>query len=201
MTFTTPVSVDKLIISKILVNFTWFIVILITFCISFLIIVFIATSGDLEIFNVLFHFTKELFKEPLLIFTSLVKIILYVLSVLITLFFTLAFLSSINVRKARSVITLFIFSSILSVGDLIISLFSIYSVGIGYNVETFKNVICFQYGYLTPGIGVMLPFNDIESIVIMYFSFNQFLGMLAYIVGLYFITRYLMTKKLELDSN
>ena len=201
LTFTTPVSVDKLIISKILVNFTWFIVILMTFCISFLIIVFIATSGDLEIFNVLFHFTKELFKEPLLIFTSLVKIILYVLSVLITLFFTLAFLSSINVRKARSVITLFIFSSILSVGDLIISLFSIYSVGIGYNVETFKNVICFQYGYLTPGIGVMLPFNDIESIVIMYFSFNQFLGMLAYIVGLYFITRYLMTKKLELDSN
>ena len=40
-----------------------------------------------------------------------------------------------------------------------------------------------------------------ETTTIMYFSFNQLIGMIGFIVGLYFITRYLITKKLELDSN
>jgi len=53
---------------------------------------------------------------------------------------------------------------------------------------------------LTPVIGIMTPIIQ-ETTTIMYFSFNQLIGMIGFIIGLYFITRYLMTKKLELDSN
>ena len=51
LTFTTPISIDKLIISKILVNFIWFIVVMVTFFISVLIIVFFATRGYVDVFS------------------------------------------------------------------------------------------------------------------------------------------------------
>ena len=200
LTFTTPISIDKLIISKILVNFIWFIVVMVTFFISVLIIVFFATRGYVDVFSGLIEMVKFAFQQPLILVTSIIKVILYVLSLLITLFFTLAFLSSVNVRKARTFITLFVYGIVLNIGNFLISMLSFFSVGLGYDTVNFKHVFCYQTGYLTPVIGIMAPIAT-ETTTIMYFSFNQLIGMIGFIVGLYFITRYLITKKLELDSN
>lgn len=66
LTFTTPISIDKLIISKILVNFIWFIVVMVTFFISVLIIVFFATRGYVDVFSGLIEMVKFAFQQPLL---------------------------------------------------------------------------------------------------------------------------------------
>ena len=129
--------------------------------------------GTIKYSNNLFtYILPEIFsflaKIPLITFTSVLKVILWALAILMTFIFTLAVLSSLHVRKARVVITIFVYSTIFSIGSLLISAISIYSFGIGFDMVNGGDVFTAQLGFLYPVIGILLPFK--ETTILQYFS-------------------------------
>lgn len=200
LTFTTPISIDSLIISKLIVNFIWFLLTIVAYIISFLILFFSATRGQFfrEMFDTVIQLVQWCFNYPAVFITSIVKVIIYVVSLMITLFFTLSVLNSGKVRKGRVLLTLLIYGTILSLSSLIISLISIPTVGLAIT-ENSHCAIVTGFGWSMPYIGVTVPFEGSYSMGLVYFNFVQVLLQIGYIIGLYFLSRKLVITKLELE--
>ncbi|MCM1259469.1 MAG: hypothetical protein NC182_00810 [Prevotella sp.] len=200
LTFTTPISIDSLIISKLIVNFIWFLLTVVAYIISFLILFFAATRGQLfrEMFDSIIQMVQLCFDYPAVFITSILKVIIYVVSLMITLFFTLSFLNSGKVRKGRVLLTLLIYGSILSISSLIISVIAIPTVGLAIT-ENSHCAITAGFGWTMPYIGITIPFNNSYSMGVVYFNFVHVLLQIGYIVGMYFLSRKLVVSKLELE--
>ena len=200
LTFTTPISIDSLIISKLIVNFIWFLLTVVAYIISFLILFFAATRGQLfrEMFDVIIQMVQLCFDYPVVFITSVIKVIIYVVSLMITLFFTLSILNSGKVRKGRVLLTLLIYGSILSISSLIISLIAIPTVGLAIT-ENSHCAITAGFGWTMPYIGITVPFEGSYSMGGVYFNFVHILLQIGYIVGMYFLSRKLVVSKLELE--
>ncbi|MCM1514692.1 MAG: hypothetical protein NC090_06850 [Anaeroplasma bactoclasticum] len=200
LTFTTPISIDSLIISKLIVNFIWFLLTVVAYIISFLILFFAATRGQLfrEMFDAIIQMVQLCFDYPVVFITSIVKVIIYVVSLMITLFFTLSILNSGKVRKGRVLLTLLIYGSVLSISSLIISIIAIPTVGLAIT-ENSHCAIATGFGWTMPYIGITVPFNGSYSMGVVYFNFVHVLLQIGYIVGMYFLSRKLVVSKLELE--
>lgn len=200
LTFTTPVSIDNLIISKLIVNFIWFILAGVVYIISFLILFFAATRGQFfrEMFDTIIQMVQWCFHYPSIFITSIVKCVIYVISLMLTLFFTLSLLNSGKVRKGRVLLTLLLYGSILSISSLIISTLAIPTVGLAVTEDSYC-AVTIGFGWTIPYIGVTIPFNGSDSMGLVYFNFVHILLQLGYIVGLYFLSRRLLVSKLELE--
>ena len=200
LTFTTPISIDSLIISKLIVNFIWFLLTVVAYIISFLILFFSATRGQLfrEMFDFIIQIVQSCFNYPVVFITSIVKVIIYVVSLMLTLFFTLSILNSGKVRKGRVLLTLLIYGSILSISSLIISIISIPTVGLAIT-ENSHCAITAGFGWTMPYMGITIPFENSYSMGVVYFNFVYVFLQIGYIVGLYFLSRKLVVSKLELE--
>ncbi len=200
LTFTTPISIDSLILSKLIVNFIWFLLTVVAYIISFLILFFAATRGQLfrEMFDFIIQIVQSCFNYPVVFITSIVKVIIYVVSLMLTLFFTLSILNSGKVRKGRVLLTLLIYGSILSVSSLIISIISIPTVGLAIT-ENSHCAITAGFGWTMPYMGITIPFENSYSMGVVYFNFVYVFLQIGYIVGLYFLSRKLVVSKLELE--
>lgn len=200
LTFTTPISIDSLIISKLIVNFIWFLLTVVAYIISFLILFFAATRGELfrEMFDFIIQIVQSCFNYPVVFITSIVKVIIYVVSLMLTLFFTLSILNSGKVRKGRVLLTLLIYGSILSISSLIISIIAIPTVGLAIT-ENSHCAITAGFGWTMPYMGITIPFENSYSMGVVYFNFVYVFLQIGYIVGLYFLSRKLVVSKLELE--
>ena len=200
LTFTTPISIDSLIISKLIVNFIWFLLTVVAYIISFLILFFAATRGQLfrEMFDFIIQIVQSCFNYPVVFITSIVKVIIYVVSLMLTLFFTLSILNSGKVRKGRVLLTLLIYGSILSISSLIISIIAIPTVGLAIT-ENSHCAITAGFGWTMPYMGITIPFENSYSMGVVYFNFVYVFLQIGYIVGLYFLSRKLVVSKLELE--
>lgn len=193
LTFSLPISVDKLMISKILVNIFWIFFEIVIFLLSLGIILLFTNNLDYEGIAEVGSYIAAFFENPIMLLVTIFKILLSLLVFLITIFLILAFLTSIHVRSGRVIIAILVYGVITSVVTNLCSLLSYFSIALCYDGESYT----FQFIKVITTISQMSYVNESGSIMV--FSLNYSLLLIGYIVGAYFLTRFLLKRRLELN--
>lgn len=194
LTLTLPVSVDSIIISKVLVNLIWIIIFSITAFLGIFAIIELIAMKNLNEFLSIGMMLKELlgninvlenikFVEILgAIFNLLMMLIISIVSLL--LFFNiLAFVNTGKLKKGRSAIAIIVY---IFGGELLIMILAFITqfgaIGIAYDASKAKYVLSFGYLTNTPYL----------------INFTSLIVYGGTMVGLYFLARFMLKKKIEL---
>ena len=184
LTLTLPVSIDQLLISKVLVNFVWICMTFITFLLSILIIG--ATVGD-------FMFTDMLsfiYEQPLMVILGTVFASVEAIVFIITLVLVLGLLNTGRIKKFKLLCGIIFYYLIVNVLSWVKALVRIipYAIMNGQNgIEIVKTPNFYNF-YLGP----LITNNS-------FLDLNNLLFNLIAIVGFYFLSRYIIKNKLELE--
>lgn len=189
LTLSFPKTTDSLLLSKIIANLFWIVMLFITFVIGFLILN-ISITGSL---NDLFVFFTDLLSEynnliafPFYIINGLINYVM--IFVLLLLSFSLINLG--NLKKAKILLGILIFigiNYILNTCDIFIDLISF---GIAIDAD---NNILFVFGRITSD-----SYNS-NNIVSYLFNIPEFIFDIGVILGGYILTRYLINNKIEIE--
>ena len=194
LTFTLPVSVDSIIISKIVVNLIWIFVLIITTILGFLLIIGSATLKNMEdiitIGTMLKQFLETLKLNSEIEFVEIIalffNLLLYlIISILSLLFFfnVLAFVNTGTLKKGKSVLAIIMYIFGIELFTMILMLIAQFAaVGIAYDYNLSKYV--FAFGNLTNGAYLI-----------------NFTALIVYggsMVGLYMLAKFILKKKIEL---
>jgi len=189
LTLTIPVSIDKIIISKFIVNIIWYIITTVVFLASLLTIVFTFSGLDVEALNFLKDLRViDLIPLAFFVLNSLIAVIL----LLSTLFFTLCVLNVGKIHKFKLLIGVAIYygiSMVISWAQLILG--NIIGFGLFYNDGEFNFSRLAEFD--------LFNFLNYSANGIPIFSLHTFIINILAIIGLYFLGRRLITKKLELE--
>ncbi len=194
LTLTLPVSVDSIIISKIFVNLIWMIVFSITAFLGLFVIIELIAMKNINEFLSIGMMLKELlgnvnvlenikFIEILsVIFTILMLLIMSIVSLL--LFFNiLAFVNTGKLKKGKSAIAIIMY---IFGGEFLIMILTFITqfgaIGIAYDATESKYALAFGYSTGTPYL----------------INFTSLIVYGGAMVGLYFLARFMLKKKIEL---
>lgn len=189
LTLSFPKTTDSLLLSKIIANLFWIIMLFITFVIGFLILN-ISLTGSL---NDLFVFFTDLLSKynnliafPFYIINGLINNVM--IFVLLLLSFTLINLG--NLKKAKILLGILIFIGI----NYILNTCDIFSdlISFGIAIDADNNIL-FIFGRITSD---SYNYNNIVSYL---FNIPEFIFDIGVILGGYILTRYLINNKIEIE--
>ncbi len=189
LTHMLPVSTDKLLLSKLIVNCIWIVgTILVTLLGVFILSLFV---GGFKIFADFAAFVQTLFQHfdvfISVVFTTFIQIVL----TLVTILFTLSLLNIGKFGKKKVLIGVLIYFGV-GYGMKIVNIIpSLFSFGL-----TWDGTWVFQRSYF----GAIEILGSV-SYYQLYFALNipQLLFNIGYIILFYFLSRYLLNRKLELE--
>lgn len=192
LTFTLPVSVDSLIISKVFVNVVWELLIGVVVFIGLLMIAgaaFIKNAEDIILSGILNFididaiFSSINFMDIVVFLCALLMVIITTVAALLFLFVSLAIANSGSIKKGRGVLAIFLYVLGIEFVTSIITILSIYG-GMGVAYDMSSGEYYFAIGSLK---------GDLYSI-----NFTTLILFSGLVVGLYFLSKYLLRRKIEL---
>ncbi|MCK9536553.1 MAG: hypothetical protein M0R05_03005 [Bacilli bacterium] len=185
LTFTLPVSVDNIIISKIITNIIWYFITAIVLVFSLFLILTINsdyTGVDFKIFK---YFNLSHI-PPLLIIT--VRTVIDLLLFLIFLLFTLSVLNIGKIHRYKTLVGFALYFGLSIVSSWIKNLFVVIPFGLYFSGNSY-------YIGRINNISNIVPFFNNAPLI----DFNCLLWNLLMIIGLYILSRLMIIKKLELE--
>jgi len=185
LTHTLPVTIDQLLISKIIVNLIWVIVTYLSIIISF--IVLGAIIIDEQAFDYIFEIYNHV--DPLSIFLVLISILFGLILALVSLAFVLACLNTGKIKKYKLLVGFLMFYGINIVISWIIRIINI----IPYQVVFDDRIHIIRTPKSYWGFFIPIGFDTVLL------DFNSILWHSIFIVTLYLLSRYLIKHKLELE--
>ena len=185
LSLTLPVSIDALIISKVLVNLMWILISIINYILCF-VLMFDALAGG--IFGYIVDILKVLFNNPLFTLIHIFWFLLNSIMVIMILLFTLSLLHIGKVQKLRLLAGLGIFFGVNIIVNIIEGIVNYIPIGIVNDNGFLSFEVLDSSAKLNYGNGVLFTGLTLNSII----------GYIAIIVGLFFLTRNLIKNKLEL---
>lgn len=190
LTLSFPKTTDQLLLSKIIVNIIWVILLVCSFCIG-IIIRFLCTSGEDSAFSGMLGSIITLFNYnaaaiPFYLINYFIEIVLFF--VLLLLSFTLINLG--NLKKGKIMLGILIFMGINYVLNIFGELTDL--IGFGLAITDNQNLL-FVFGS-------EYSENFINSGAISYvFNITEIILNVGIIVGSYILTRYLLKNKIEIE--
>jgi len=171
LTLTTPVSIDKILLSKVLVSMLWQAVSAITILLSVLII-----WASIESMTGFWHMIfVALFQYPLRLIQVTAMILSSSLSAVITLLFVLVLANMGRIKRHRLLKGILIYIGL----------------GQGINILIFFIMMILSTIFIRLNLSANAAFNIITIVIIVL--------TLAWSIGFYFLSRLLIIKKLELE--
>ena len=184
LTLTLPTSIDSILISKIIVNFIWMILVSASLIIGIILMVSIGSRSML--INEISEISRFVFNNIGAFALLLLNILIQGLFAIVLLIFVLSLLNIGKIKRAKFLIGIIIYYLISTLMTWLGSLVLIvpFEITMGYEGKLVIEKIVFgEYGLF---IGHILNFN------IMFW-------LLVGIFGLYFLSRYLIKNKIELE--
>ena len=128
LTFALPVSLDKMMITKYLVNLFWVMMIGVSYIIGITILSLIVSVGDIQnSFEFIAELCKWIIENPIVVLLYAIRIIASLILTFSALFFVLAVLNCGKIRKAKFIIGVGIFVGITRVIGTISMILSYFS--------------------------------------------------------------------------
>lgn len=192
LTFTLPVSVDSLIISKIFVSIVWELLIAVVVFVGLGMISCAAIIKNAEdivldgLFNIIDFkalFSGIRFIDVIIFIYGLCMSIVTSIAALLFLFVSIAVANCFSFKKGKGVLAIFLYVFGIDLVASIITIVSLYC-GIGITYDMSSDKYYFAAGFLEYGV------YSINFTLLLLFS--------GLVVGLYFLAKYLLKKKIEL---
>ncbi len=189
--YSLPVSTDALLLTKILVTTIWIFSIILSFLLGLLFLILILGDFRSQI-EVLSNLADLLFSNFGAFIGYLVTIFVNIILLITQILLTLAILNTGTIRKAKVIIGLLIFEAIGYAMQIVKILPNTFSFGFGTNGEwtTFNS-----FGVST----ILLSFLSVVNGTLYCFNIPVFLVNVGFIILFYFLTRYIINKKMELE--
>ena len=183
LTFTLPVSVDNLLIGKLIVNMVWYLFTTFAIALSISLFIYSAISAGfpelLELLSKIFVIDENFI---LILMISIMRMAIELLSFLILVLFTLAILNAGKIRKNKKLAGFGIFFGL--------------SIAVNW-IKYLLPVIPYTLAY--DGNFILEHYQEMEGMQITsLLDFNDLFWNVAVIVGMYFWSRTLIYKHLEL---
>lgn len=176
LTFSLPLSIDSILIAKILINVFWVAFSFILLFLSLYINTFWQHYGMLNMF--FRGFVAGMIHHPFWTFLAYVNFLFWVALFLVKFLFVLAILNIGKIKKHRLIVGVVVFIVLQIILEVIKNQFSIFAPS--YQ-DFYNNILTNSTDLYTQGYGIQILINAFELIVI------------------YAITRYLIKNKLELE--
>lgn len=183
LTLTLPVSIDQLLFAKILVNFIWIFLTYMTLFISIGIIG--STIFGLDIFE---GITEILREQPLYLLIIVFSLALESLVFILTLILVLSFLNTGRIKKYKLLVGVVFYYLVVQILSWIKALFVIIPYVLVDNGMGGLEIIKRKDLFLSP---VLSTFTGLD--------FNNLLINVIVIIGFYFLARYIIKTKIELE--
>lgn len=197
LTFTLPVSVDKLLISKLIAGFVWMLYCLVVIFLSFFIYIIVITRFEIQVMAIISEMFRVVLQNPLIVLVVIFMMVLSTLLSIVLILFVATLMHSKKGSKSFTFVSIILYFAISSGIDTIVQIFSLVSMGLAVDMNTGNNFVYFSNMYKI--IDLSGKISNLEEIVyIPYCSFNQLIIYIGAIVGFYFLVRYLISHKLEL---
>ena len=180
LTFTLPININHLIFSRILVNFIYAIFTII--CVFFSVIIAELFFGA-NLFVLLYNLISSLLSNPLVLISAFVEVAIYIIIYSYVIMLALSMANSTFRQKRKIGMAILFYFLITTVLSVLQSISSLLSFGFGYDQN---GAIVFSFGAIGKVYGVYI------------INFTRFIFNAGIIVGLHFLTRLFMIKKLEL---
>ncbi|MBQ8293439.1 MAG: hypothetical protein IJX78_06560 [Bacilli bacterium] len=190
LTFVLPVSIDKMLIVKYLVNLLWVVIVSLSYIIGILIItLMVIGTEDAYTFEIFKGIGEAILNSPIHISLYILQALAVVLLCFSSLFLTLAILNCGKIKKAKFILGLLIYSALNNVINFVSTIASYFSFAV---VETGS-------GLKVKFISLFDIFDGGDYYVSQVFNFNSFIVSVIAIVGLYLFARFIIKRKLELE--
>ncbi len=191
LTFVLPISLDKILISKYIINLLWLIMLILTNVLGILfLLITIKVLPSGIIFEALGEFGKLIIEHPLTALLYLVQAIVGTMLTFSTLLFTLVILNIGRIRKGKLIIGLILYSIVGNIVSFVSNMFVIidlYIVDMQGKISVMSTKMMEEF---------VLENNSFILPVMSIFSFILQVGA---VIGLYFAAKYLIKHKLELE--
>ncbi len=190
LTFVLPVSLDKLLIVKYLVNLLWVVVVILSYIIGVIcLIIIVEDLSATDTFELFKELGELIINDSITLLLSIIKFIVDIAYILSALFATLAILNCGKIKKAKFIMGLFIFWGI----NFIVKIINMIFTGISVVIGKVNNQLT---------IGLINDFTEKSTVperFIEVFNINLVVITGLFVVGLYFIARFIINHKLELE--
>ena len=197
LSFSLPVSIDKLLISKLIACFIWLVYGILILVVSLLLYISIITKFDNIVTTVLLEILKTIFKNPLMVFLICLFIVVSTVLSLILILFVATLMHSNKGNKSFTFISILLYFGLSSAIETVIQIASVFNLFIGFEFLSSKSFLGFMF--LDHVVDLTGQFPNISELAFFpYFSFNSFIIYVGAIIGLYFLIRFIISRKLEL---
>lgn len=194
LTFVLPVSLDKLLIVKYLVNLLWVIIIGLSYIIGILILFLLLIDVDTrEVLKFLLDTVKICINSPLMCILIIIENLTYVIFYFSVLFFVLAILNCGKIKKGKFILGIALYMVITRVINFISTILSLVSLSIVID-ETGKLKVIFINVFSEIVNNTNFDLYELEIM-----NINSYIIIVASLVGLYLLARFIINKKLELE--
>lgn len=195
LTFSLPVSIDKILIGKFISCFIWEIFILLIAIISLFIFVFVIDSKQEVLFFLKQMFTSGLI-SPLFIICIIISSIVSTFATIILIMFVISVMYSKSGEKSFTLISILFYIGLNSILSTIINMSSNFTLAVGYDIALDKTIFYTIKDDVIYSLssGTIVDFTAL----IPYINFTQVGIYLIVIVAGYFAVRYIISRKLEL---
>lgn len=194
LTFVLPVSLDKLLIVKYLVNLLWVIIIGLSYIIGILILFLLLIDVDTrEVLKFLLDAVKICINSPLMCILIIIENLTYVIFYFSVLFFVLAILNCGKIKKGKFILGIALYMVITRVINFISTILSLVSLSIVID-ETGKLKVIFINVFSEIVNNTNFDLYELEIM-----NINSYIIIVASLVGLYLLARFIINKKLELE--
>lgn len=187
LTFTLPVSVESLIISRVVCNIVWCIFNAIVILIGYLIVFFIVTVKDfhdiIQIFNGIDFSGFRLIDAIRLIYFSILAI-LFLATIILMVISALAFSHSGTLKKGKSALAVFLYVLVFNIYSTIIGIFNTF-LGFGIAIDFNTDKLIFAFGD---------SFKNYYAI-----NFTFIITAALSLIGFYYLAKFLLKRKIELS--
>lgn len=189
LTLSFPKSTHALILSKVIANVIWAVFFFIAVMIGSTFVFFSVGNSVNELFDdiktLITDIMNDFYMIPFAIINSLLGLILN----LIILLLSFSLINVGKIKKAKIFIGILFYIAINSLVSSILSLTNLFGFGFA---ETIDGNLVFAYGSIFSPVFNMCPNGYL-------FNFTTILLMIGFIIGGYFLTYNLISKKLELE--
>ena len=189
LTLSFPKSTHALILSKIIANVIWAVFFIISIFIGS-VFVFLSVGNSVnEIFDDIRTIIEDVLSEAYLIPFEMINGLLGLIFNLIILLLSFSLINVGKIKKAKVFIGILFYIGISSILTSILSLTNLFGFGFAVNID---GELVFNYGSVFSSSFSNCPNGYL-------FNFTTIIFLLLFIVGGYFLTHYLISKKLELE--
>jgi hypothetical protein len=187
LTFTLPVSVESLIISRVVCNIVWCIFNVIVILIGYFIVFFIVTVKDfhdvIQIFNGIDFSGFRLIDAIRLIYYSILAI-LFLATIILMIISGLAFSHSGTLKKGKSALAVFLYILVYNIYSTIIGILNTF-LGFGIAIDFNTDKLIFAFGD---------SFKNYYAI-----NFTFIITAALSLIGFYYLAKFMLKRKIELS--